>query len=73
MFLKKALLIFISFFSWISALAQKYEPQKKVVFIIVDGIAEDMLNKAEIPNLNRIKKDGVLLKAYVGGEKGGFS
>lgn len=32
-----------------------------------------MLDKAEIPNLNRIKKDGAMLKAYVGGEKGGYS
>ena len=32
-----------------------------------------MLDKSEIPNLNRIKKDGAMLKAYVGGEKGGYS
>nr|WP_315030099.1 alkaline phosphatase family protein [uncultured Chryseobacterium sp.] len=70
--LKKTLLILISFLSW-SAFAQKNRPQKKVVFIIVDGIAEDMLNKADIPNLTRIKTDGALLKAYVGGEKSGYS
>lgn len=53
--------------------SQKTAHQKKVVFIIVDGIAEDMLQKAEIPNLNRIAKDGAFLPAYVGGEKGGYS
>ncbi|PIF46862.1 type I phosphodiesterase/nucleotide pyrophosphatase [Chryseobacterium sp. 52] len=70
--LKNYLLILISFLSY-NVFAQKNTPQKKVVFIIVDGIAEDMLSKAEIPNLNRIKKDGALLQAYVGGEKGGYS
>ncbi|MBV8325206.1 alkaline phosphatase family protein [Chryseobacterium sp.] len=71
-FLKKSLFIIISFVTF-SVFGQKNKLQKKVVFIIVDGIAEDMLNKAEIPNLNRIKKDGALLKAYVGGEKGNYS
>ncbi len=71
-FLKNPVIILISLLSC-NAFAQKNIPQKKVVFIIVDGIAEDMLNKADIPNLNRIKKDGALLKAYVGGEKGGYS
>jgi len=70
--LKSCLLILISFFSC-SVSAQKKVPQKKVVFIIVDGIADDMLDKSETPNLNRIKKDGAMLKAYVGGEKGGYS
>ncbi|MCL1678609.1 alkaline phosphatase family protein [Elizabethkingia miricola] len=70
--LKSCLLILISFFSC-SVSAQKKVPQKKVVFIIVDGIADDMLYKSETPNLNRIKKDGAMLKAYVGGEKGGYS
>ncbi|WP_407483101.1 alkaline phosphatase family protein [Elizabethkingia meningoseptica] len=71
-FLKKHLLL-ILVFSGCSVFAQKTTTQKKVVFIIVDGIAEDMLEKSEIPNLNRIKKDGALLRAYVGGEKGGYS
>lgn len=69
---KSFLLIFLSFAS-LDAFAQKHAAKRKVVFIIVDGIAEDMLNKAQIPNLNKITKDGALLKAYVGGEKGGYS
>ncbi|WP_412850512.1 alkaline phosphatase family protein [Chryseobacterium sp. PMSZPI] len=71
-FFKQSLFILISFLSC-NAFAQKNGSQKKVVFIIVDGIAEDMLNKADIPNLNKIKNDGALLKAYVGGESGGYS
>ncbi|WBV56970.1 alkaline phosphatase family protein [Chryseobacterium daecheongense] len=69
---KTSLFILLSF-TGITGHAQKHSPQKKVVFIIVDGIAEDMLDKSEIPNLKKIKKDGALLKAYVGGEKGGYS
>jgi len=46
---------------------------KKVVFIILDGIAADMLAKAETPNLDSIAKEGAFSEAYVGGEKGGYS
>lgn len=69
---KTSLFIVLSF-TGVSTFAQKHAPQKKVVFIIVDGIAEDMLSKTKIPNLDKIKKDGALLKAYVGGERGGYS
>lgn len=71
-FSKNYVFILLSFLSCYT-FGQKNSTQKKVVFIIVDGIAEDMLGKAETPNLNRIKKDGAFLKAYVGGEKGGYS
>lgn len=46
---------------------------KKTVFIIVDGIPTDIIHKASTPNLDRIKKEGVFLEAYVGGERGGYS
>src|SRR5699024_10839987 len=47
--------------------------EKKVVFIIVDGIAEDMLDSTAIPNLKRIEKDGIMLHAHVGGDKGSYN
>lgn len=46
---------------------------KKVVFIIVDGISLDMLEKASTPNLDAMAKVGAFSRAYVGGEKGGYS
>lgn len=49
------------------------EPDKKVVFIIVDGIAEDMLKEADTSNLNRIQKEGTYLPAHVGGDKETFN
>lgn len=47
--------------------------EKKVVFVIIDGIAEDMLSKASTPNLDEIATVGSLVPAYVGGEKDGYS
>lgn len=70
--LKSLSLVFSLFISF-QVFAQTSKPAKKVVFIIVDGIAEDMLNKADIPNIKRIAKDGALLPAYVGGGKGTYS
>ncbi|CAN0591163.1 unnamed protein product, partial [Ectocarpus sp. 12 AP-2014] len=49
------------------------EPKTKVVFVIVDGIASDAIEKVETPNLDAIAKDSGYTRAYVGGEKGGYS
>jgi arylsulfatase A-like enzyme len=54
----------------ISAIAQK---TKKAVFVIVDGIAADVIEKQPTPNLDKIAKQGGYARAYVGGEKGGYS
>lgn len=54
----------------ISAIAQK---AKKAVFVIVDGIAADVIEKQPTPNLDKIAKTGGYARAYVGGQKGGYS
>lgn len=46
---------------------------KKVVFIIVDGIASDMLKKANTPFLDQIAKKGSYSEATVGGNTGTYS
>lgn len=47
--------------------------QKKVLFVIVDGISADTKEKVKTPNLDAIAKAGGYSRAYVGGEKGGYS
>lgn len=51
----------------------KKSVSKKAVFIIVDGIAPDMLDKSSVPNLKRISAEGTFKQAYVGGEKGTYN
>jgi predicted AlkP superfamily pyrophosphatase or phosphodiesterase len=47
--------------------------QKKVVFIIADGIPADVIERVNTPNLDLIAKEGTYVRAYVGGEKDGYS
>lgn len=47
--------------------------KNKVVFIIVDGIAADMLKNNPSPRLDEIATVGAYSEAYVGGEKNGYS
>jgi predicted AlkP superfamily pyrophosphatase or phosphodiesterase len=46
---------------------------KKVLFIIADGIPATELEKANKPGFDAIIKKGAYLPCYVGGEKGGLS
>ncbi|OQP68603.1 alkaline phosphatase family protein [Niastella populi] len=49
------------------------QPVKKAVFVIVDGIAADVIEKQPTPFLDAIAKKGGYTKAHVGGEKDGYS
>ena len=53
--------------------SQESSKAKKVVFIIVDGIAADMLKSNATPHLDAIALDGGYTEAYVGGMKNGYS
>lgn len=46
---------------------------KKTVFIIVDGIPADVIEKLAPPNLQAIAKAGGYTRAYVGGGKGTYT
>src|SRR3546814_13675682 len=45
------------------------EHVKKVVFVIVDGISADVIEKQPTPQLDAIAAEGGYTRAYVGGEK----
>ncbi|MGA0555579.1 alkaline phosphatase family protein [Larkinella sp. VNQ87] len=47
--------------------------QKKALFVIVDGISADVIEKIPKPNLDAIAKEGGYARAYVGGQKGTYS
>jgi predicted AlkP superfamily pyrophosphatase or phosphodiesterase len=66
----KHLFFFTLFFISTQSFAQK---TRKVVFVIADGIPLDVIQSHPIPHLKRLTKNGGLVSAYVGGEKGGYS
>lgn len=47
--------------------------QKKVIFVIVDGIPADVIEKAPTPNIRKIAAIGGFRRAYVGGQKDTYS
>ena len=47
--------------------------QKKALFVIVDGIPADVLEKVNTPALDSIARAGGYVRAYVGGEKGTYT
>lgn len=46
---------------------------RKALFVIVDGIPADLIEKLATPSLDAIAKEGGYTRALVGGEKGGYS
>lgn len=49
------------------------QKERKAVFVIVDGIPADVIERLHPPALEAISKQGGYARAYVGGEKDGYS
>lgn len=64
----KGLLIIVMFFVSLQLFSQK-----KAVFIIVDGIPPDVLEKLDLPVLNEISETGGYSRSFVGGFIGTYS
>ena len=45
---------------------------KKAVYIIIDGVPADMIERLELPVLKEIAAEGTYFRSYVGGTKGGY-
>lgn len=59
----------------LSCLSLFSQKNRKVVFVIADGIPADVIErlKTQTPALNAISKQGGYARAYVGGEKDNYS
>lgn len=55
------------------SLAGFTQQNKKALFVIVDGIPADVIEKVKTPALDVIAGNSGYARAYVGGEKGGYS
>jgi predicted AlkP superfamily pyrophosphatase or phosphodiesterase len=69
LFQKWFLLVFVLNLTCFFSFAQ----EKKIVFIILDGIPASELERVETPNLDKIAAIGGYARAYSGGEKDGIS
>ena len=70
--LKTTLCLAIAFICClVEGIAQSAE--KKTLFIIVDGISADVIEKVNTPHLDDIAQQGGYTRAYVGGKKGSYS
>jgi predicted AlkP superfamily pyrophosphatase or phosphodiesterase len=47
--------------------------KKKTLYIIADGIPADLIERLDLPNMNRIIKDGSYVRLQVGGDKGTYN
>jgi hypothetical protein len=61
------------FFGFICCVQLGLAQQKKLVFIILDGIPAQDLERVATPNLDQIARQGGYVRAYTGGQTGGYS
>ena len=69
--MNKIICLCLGVFCSYTMMAQKGE--SKVLFVIVDGISADVIEKIATPNLDEIASNGGFSRAYVGGKKDGYS
>lgn len=50
----------------------RVEPIRKTVYIIMDGVPADVVERLDLPNIEEIAAKGAYGRSYVGGTKGGY-
>ncbi|MDQ3394799.1 MAG: alkaline phosphatase family protein [Bacteroidota bacterium] len=56
-----------------TSIVEEYKADKKAIFIIVDGIPADVVEKVSTPHLDNISQKGGYARIFVGGEKGSYN
>jgi Type I phosphodiesterase / nucleotide pyrophosphatase len=70
----RQLMALVLAFGWIANAGSIYAQKiPKVIFVIADGIPAGLVEKLPMPNFKAIIKEGGYTRAYVGGEKDGYS
>jgi hypothetical protein len=71
---KKAIkYLFTSFLLMLFVNNLSAQKTRKAIFVIADGIPADVIERIKTPALDAISKEGGYTRAYVGGEKDGYS
>jgi len=50
-----------------------FSKTRKTVFIIIDGVPADVIERLNLPAINEIASQGAYARAYTGGEIGEYS
>lgn len=66
-------LVYIGILRLVSMDVEAQNRTPKSLFVIVDGIASDVIEKLDLPNLKAIAKTNGYTRAYVGGKKNTYS
>ena len=69
--MKRFIIILCALFATITLPAQN--KTRKAIFVIIDGVPADVIEKLDLPNFKKIAKEGGIAHVLVGGEKGGYS
>ena len=71
-FFKILWVVILALYPWLLS-AQTFAKAKKAVYVIVDGIPADQIERLHTPAIFDIASKGAYSRAYTGGEIGGYS